>query len=446
MAAGRGLHEQGAHTGTNPGFADFGGAAGQLRRLLLRTSSQEPQVQDLTNAAELALNVGLCDAAAALYGFAFLKTGPVIGTALRNAVDARTGLWALPQKTVPPPQHAFSVDAAIAELKPLLDLDVTIPSSSPDISAVLEDDGIIPKLKTPQDADRTLEVATRVTALFRDFPRLQSEGQLGPELRLQAAGILSHASLRLESNVHQPLATLISLFLLDQARRFLVYQWHLLFAEPSALFEEASNLNIAALGPYFFNVRLIIRNVHDLFGLIGAASDLTVCPDSLETWAILLSSGLDDGETLTLIDELADRGMGRALQAVLARMALRRQAKQSLEIAWRLRDAGIDICSDDLAVNAQRLVVHWKPASGLEWMTLGDLLGARRATLSAEQAYKRASTLDGNLPGMPDRLEELKAGLPRQIVKGYGTSARRHALRQARFASNIREGSSATPY
>ena len=47
----------------------------RLRRLLLQTSVHDARIQDLADAAELALQAGLREGAGALYGLMFLKTG-----------------------------------------------------------------------------------------------------------------------------------------------------------------------------------------------------------------------------------------------------------------------------------------------------------------------------------------------------------------------------------
>ena len=177
---------------------------------------------------------------------------------------------------------------------------------------------------------------------------------------------------QIEANVHQPAETLLALFLLGQLRGFLITRWDLLFARSSQLFDQAGLLDRTALGPYFSNVRLILREVGDLFGLVEAASDRPLDREQMETWAVLLSSAFDADETLSLVDELADRAMVRAMRAVLGRLALGRRTARSLEIAWRLRDGALDIGASDLAVDVQRLVIHWRPTSGPERMLLGS--------------------------------------------------------------------------
>ena len=408
--------------------------AERLRRLLLRTSSPAARIHDLPHAANWALEVGLQDGASALYGLMFLKTGfGPAGAAVRSAIDARTELWRLPPTPTVPASRVFSVDAAVAELGPLLALATGTPPAWPDISFILDDTSVIKPPVSAHEQHRMLVTAADVAAILRDTPRLQMYGGLAEAFRSQAHAVLSSSRPQIEREVHQPLETLLTLFLLAQVREFLVNRWGLLFASSPQLFDAVSVLDPAALGPYLSNVRLILRDVDDLFGLIEAASNGPPAPELVETWSVLLSSAFEAGELLSLIDALADRGLVGALRAVLARLALSRQADRSLEVGWRLRDVAMDIGAFDLAFDAQRLAINWRPASGTEWMTLAELLQSRGANASAEAAYRRASALDANLISTDERLEELRTGVPRPLTKGFGTSRARHLLRRARL-------------
>ncbi len=410
-------------------------AADRLRRLLLRSSTREPQVQDLLDAAELGLEAGLRDAAAGLYGLAFLQAGfGETGIALRNAVDARTGLWGLAPETPSPRRHAFSVDAAIAELRPLLALAPRLDPGSPEIGSMV-DDAVPARPVSAEEEGQALEAARQVAALLREVPRLQGEDALASALRREAPAVLTSARLEPVANVHQPVERLVALFVLEQMRRLLIAAWPLLFGAPD-LYEAAGRLETAALGPYFRNVRLLIREADDVFALIDAASEAPLAPEQVETWAVLLSSGFTDEETLSLIDALADRGMERALRALLARSALRRRTKPSAEIAWRLRDAGLDLGSETLATEAQRLAIRWRPTDSLEWMTLGDILAAQGRAAEAEQAYTRSSAIDGRSEAVVRRLGALGTVAPRPLLRGIGTSPARYALRRARIAAH----------
>jgi hypothetical protein len=385
--------------------------AERLRRHLLQMSTAKVRVQDLIDAAELALEVGLPDAGGALYGLVFLNVGfGATGAALRSEVDERTNLWGLPRVSAASPLGGFSVDVAVTELRRLIAYDVEAPSG-PDMSSLLVDDGA----RSVQDQRRMLQTASRLAAVLRHAPRLQVQGGLADAFRAEFASVMAIPYPEIESYVDQPLETLIAIFLLSQARHFLFRQRESLFAKPSELFESAAVLDPAALGPFFSHVPLLLRDAADLVGLIAAASDLPLEPRRLETWVILLSSGFDLEGLQPLVKELAGQGMVSALRAILARLVLDRWTSQSSAVVRQLRDSVL--YAPDLAIEAQQLILHRSPPSDVEHLILGDLLQRAGAIERAEAAYRRASSLGAPASVVQARLIELKAKTLNGVVE-----------------------------
>jgi hypothetical protein len=412
-------------------------AEDRLRRLLLQAAMEDARVQDLVDSAEAALEIGLKAAAGALYGLVFLQLGfAPAAAALRSRVDERTGLWGLPAVDPAPPLSTFTVDAAVAELRRLVTVGAKAALTPFDISGVLAQDSVVPALIAATERRLMLETADRVVALLIRAPRLQLDGGLGDALRREVEAVLTAPEPGLEGEVDQPIEIFVALFVLGQVRQFLVTRRHLLLAAPPAVFEEASLLDPAALGAFFSHVPLVLRDVGDLFGLIEAAAPGDVTTAQIETWAVLLSSGFDRAALLSLVDELADRGMIAALQAILVRLALGRRTQTSLEVAWRLRDCAIDIGAWGLATEAQRLVIRCSPFSPGERMVLGEILQSQGAMDLAESAYRSASLLGAGSTRVAARLLEVRSGVPSVLAKGYGTSKGRHLLRRARLKAH----------
>jgi hypothetical protein len=219
-------------------------------------------------------------------------------------------------------------------------------------------------------------------------------------------------------------------------RQFLLATHDLVHALPhgSTLFDQASRLDPAALGPYFANLRFVIRDARDIFALIEVAGDRPAA-DEVERWCIFLSGFLTHGQTLDLVDELGDRGMRRALYTLLARIARSSAVEQPRDIVWRIRDAGIDIGDWKLGVDAQTLVVLWTPTDVTERLVLGDLRAGAGDVAGAETAYSQALILEPGGHDAKDRLAGLRdnrAAVPRH---GFGTTPGRLRLRRARLAA-----------
>ena len=74
--------------------------------------------------------------------------------------------------------QAFSVDAAVAELRPLIGLAADASLAMPDISTLLEDDSVVQPPVTAHEQYRMLEAGGRVAAILRDAPRCSRTARL----------------------------------------------------------------------------------------------------------------------------------------------------------------------------------------------------------------------------------------------------------------------------
>ena len=216
---------------------------------------------------------------------------------------------------------------------------------------------------------------------------------------------------------------------------FLLASYEILTVLPagSPLFDQAARLDRAALGPYFANVRLVMRDVRDIFALIELAAGGEPTYDAIECWSVLISGRLSRDETAELADELADRGMTRALRVLLARAARSSAADKPRTIVWRIRDVALDIGDRKLAADAQHVIATWARLDANEWFILGTIRAAEGDRIGAEAALSRALFLAPDRGDVRDRVAAFRSGGAFVIERGYATTPGRLKLRRARL-------------
>ena len=163
----------------------------------------------------------------------------------------------------------------------------------------------------------------------------------------------------------------------NSLRRFAIANAALMappFGSP-ALAAAVATLDDDGLGPYFRHVRHLIQDAPSLLGLIRRAADRAGGAgdaDRLERWAFLLGARTQDGCKKDLVDDLADRGMLRAIRGLLD-LERHRDGKPDRSLLWRIRDAGLDTGDAVLAASAQRAIAEGWPADPVEWIILADI-------------------------------------------------------------------------
>jgi hypothetical protein len=410
----------------------------QLRRALLRAAQDGAVAQDDVDCAELAFACGRCDVARMLYGLVILRIGfSRPGLAFQREVGERTGLWGdLSGEIRGPvrPVAGFSVDLAIDELRALMALKPDFGATPAGLSPVLLREA---QAEPGAQFEATLaSLCQRVSATLQAVPQLEANGNLPEELRGLAGALQDLPHIRLDAYVDQSIERLATLHALIGLREFILDTRLLIAATgPSApLFQEAGRLGPAALGPYFANLRLIIRSARDIFALIESATQNKLTHTELQSWCVLLSGRLPVAELLDLIDELGDRGMTQALAILLAAVSQRPPQHRWREVAYRIRDCCLDIGELVLGAEAQHLIASRDPTNSDEWAILGEIRGTLGDKTAAEQAFDRCLRLNPRDEVVKQRLDALRSGaFDRFKVRGgLMTSPGRRRLRQAR--------------
>lgn len=378
----------------------------RLFRMALRAAADGAPVQDVIDCAEFARATGRDEIAARLAGLAALERG--VGAAVRGG---------------------SSVDLAIGELRDMMALsprltaeDIRFPSAD-----------AAPR-QQPTPAPSAVEDVTRRTeALLAAVPTLLAEGGLATALLALVDDVLALPPLPPNEHLATDLTTIASLLGLHRLRRFLIANRGLLRAEAEGapLLDAAARLGPAALGPYFTNVPMVIRNARDVFALIDAAGPHPL-RETIETWSVLLSTHLRSNQLVDLIDELGDRGMIRALGALLARAARAEGPHYPLDPVWRIRDACLDVGEWAMAADAQQLIALWRAHDANEWRILAEIRAQMDDAVGVEGALERAMLMCPDDPATIRRMAAWRAGAMPPILGGYGTPPGRGRLRRAR--------------
>ena len=424
----------------------------QLRCALLRAARDGAVLQDQIECAELAFACGCRDIARMLYGLVFLQVGfSAAGLAWQREVDERTGLWKdlrCVRRAQEDLASGFSVDLAIGELRRLMRLNPALP---PPLNIEVLLPSAAHKLRQCDLTwpDQFSNLCERVNIILKGAPSLEAQGNLLQMLRGVADELGAVEPIPLEDHLGESTARFATLFALAGLQRFLLATRDLLDVSSlsTSLFEEAGRLHSGALGPYFSNVRFVIRNARDIFALIELALERKPADREMQCWCVLLTGQLPPRETVALIDQLGDRGMTLALRALLVRTARWTPVEKRKEIAWRIRDVALDIGELAIAADAQHLVARWDFMNRVEWSILGEIWCAVGDQRAAAAAFGQCLLLDPSDTDAKDKLAVVRSSFFGQlkISRGYGTSPGRGRLRRARLQAYQNGGSVAGP-
>jgi hypothetical protein len=406
---------------------------GALLRGLLNAARADAVIQDQIDCAQFASVSGLHSIAETLYGSVALHLGasPVTFALLRQAKQ---------QTQVPPPDGGFSnpaptgfcVDVAIEELRRLMALAPQL-AAAPDFDALLPEPFSMGAQPSP-DLGLLADLGNRAAAALREVPIALQQRRLR-ELLLPLAGEMSVLEpVYIEAHLGLDLPAVIDIFALEQLRRFVMRNIDLIQTESSSAFlDETANLHRGALGPYFTNVRLLLRNHRDFSALIDVAAGGQATDEEFERWALLLSAHLTSHEVADLVDDLGDRGMLPALRRILGRLARTGSAGESFEITRRICDAGLDLEDLRLATDAQRLILRWRPTHSNEWRLLGAIQAAMGEQELARVSFGRALFFQHDNNEAKVDLALLEAGRPAPIQSGFNSSSAQRRVRRVRL-------------
>ena len=351
----------------------------RLRRALLRAARDGARLQDYIDWAELALASGSTGIARMFYGLIFLHMGfSPKALERQQAINRRTELWVPfpirsgfftqpPRRLGSPPSSSpgFSVDLAIAELRELM-------QKAPKLGSSLTAPAIVftaPEEQRPSafGVGRLSEICEDVDAALQQVPFLEAGDRLAQTLTTLAVATAELPPIKFEEHAGDS-TTLAKLLAVCGIRKFLFSIDQLLQNSilSGALFQSAGQLDPGGLGPFFSNIRHVIRTARDIFALIDIASDGNATISAIQSWCVLFSGQLPTHDTLDLIDELGDRGMNWALAALAARIARAGRGQPEIEVLWRIRDAALDIGDFALGGEAQHLVALWSPTNRVE--------------------------------------------------------------------------------
>lgn len=401
------------------------GRAQALRRGLLFAGRPAAPVQDLIDCAALAVDAGLPELAAALSALVSLQLGSVAGAWLRDGVATAPG------RPTPPPGFAF--DRAIAELRGLTALRPKLaPEEGPAVALLPAEIPVGTSLRHGLDPEVLALARNAVVALVAIPPA--GNVTSATALRALARNVRTLPPVAVDEHVGAPPEILGALLVLEELRRFIVDNAALLDAgsEADALFARAAALERGALGPYFSNVRLLIRNVRDVFALIDAAADGTPSRAMTETWCVLLSAHLKPHQLTELADELGDRGMGEALHHLLVRIARAGTPRILYDTVRRIRDVALDVRDYPLAADAQHMFARARRADANEWRILGDIAANAGDASLTDAAYDRALLLAPHDAVVRHSMALARDGTPIAIAGGYEVPPGRTRLRRAR--------------
>lgn len=404
-----------------------------LRRALLRAGQVQALPQDKIDCAELALAGGARNMAAILYGLVALEIGfPPASLALLREVDARENLWRGLPEPGSPPRSRFSIDLALDELRRLMRFRPKLQPLPASLDSFLPADvPMTTQLRRELDPS-LLALARRVGEALRDVPRTARNGGLAPLLAPFADQVLALSPIHTDHHADADLDTLAHLLALEGTRRFLLASADLLTARPAELFDEVAALDPGALGPFFSNVKMLLRGAGDLFALIDAAAGGRADAGTLGCWAVLLSAHLPGDRLVGLAAEMGDRGMATGLRRMLVKVARAGGDRRPFDLLQGIRDASLDIDAFAVAADAQQLIALWRGADGDQWRRLGEIRGYDGDLPAAKAALERALQMDPADAKARDLLALVEAG---QGIEFEEIHVGRRNLRRARLAA-----------
>jgi tetratricopeptide (TPR) repeat protein len=147
------------------------------------------------------------------------------------------------------------------------------------------------------------------------------------------------------------------------------------------------------LGPYFSNVPNLCRNPCDFFLLIELAN--LPSTDDIDVWLLLLSNPLSTTATIDLAIECGGRGLPRSMELLLTR-AIRNQSFYPDSLAQMKRIVNLSHAHDfdEIALEAQTIIVKDRKFDGIELGILGDIYLSLGRYDEARQAYSRYMEVD----------------------------------------------------
>jgi tetratricopeptide (TPR) repeat protein len=337
----------------------------------------------------------------------------------------------------------FSVDIAIAELRRLMALGRLSDSGAQENVLKSEKSGNI-ESRLFIDNKAQLDLFDHSSSILRSISSLAAQGVLAGKLReLSADNRLLHV-FELEECLGEDTSYLAAVAGFLGLQRFMLFAHEILEVDSfiPGFFKEAGRFQVAALGPYFSNIFMLIRNADDIFALIdGAAADTD--EKQCELWSVILSSQLPEAERGALIDALGDRAMISGLEAQLNRTVRWLPFERRFGDLRRIRDALLDLGELQLAEKAQQALAGWSASSAVEWLVLGIIRGSLGDFEGAEKAFERSLELDPRQSGAIERLTAMRSGSFEQysIRHGYHSSPVRAWLRiRARGLSESEQG------
>jgi hypothetical protein len=412
----------------------FGGAA-LLKKGLLAAARDDAPLQDRIDCAEIALACGDRESAAALYGLVALELGTSSTTAaLIRDVNARASLWSIDDIEGQAHLPGLSIDLAIEELRTLF-AEVPSPLWTQDQQL----SGQKPEAH-PYTPNSIVMLAREASTVLRKVPSALAQRELSALLATITPRLMSLPRIYIEDHLELTSADMAEMFALESLRRFVVRNWELLTIPPEiSLADKVACLAPAALGPFFSNVPMLLRNARDFLPLIDAAAGGMAEIEALEIWSLLLSSHLRHDTLRDLIEELGDRGMTMVLRGILQRIALTGLPREILSPSQSIRDAALDIGDLRLAAEAQQIIAETQKHDPNEWQIFGSIQALIGDVVSAEISFGKALALDPIQPDATLRLALMQAGRPFRIEGGISRTMAQRAIRRARYEAFRKE-------
>ena len=400
------------------------GLGAVLRRSII-ACDRERSIDDQIDCAGMALDLGYVDAARLLYEGAFLRRGfSEMQIVAQARIAARTGLW--PDEAWPgdPPRNHeadFAVDLALGELRRLIELapEASLPPlPAVDVTALAAGRAWSIGAVSPDRARRTIDAGLMTDLCGRLCSSLRASdgGQLDQVLEEVRDHLLVRPRWEPRDYADVSITDLAAGVVAGQLQAFFGRNYNLCWAPfgSSDLFAAAARLPNGGLGPYFGNVRQLLRSERDLMGLtlLAGADDGSGRSPRFQRWLVLLSTHLGGGDRVGLADEFADRGFVVALQGMFGAAGHAAVDRHS-RLPWIIRDAALDLGQLDLAAQAQASIVSLSPERVEEWIVLAEVLGGSDGS-GAEQALAEALRLDPEESAL-----ELNAALMADDFRGF---------------------------
>lgn len=417
--------------------------AAQFRRSLLQAARDDGTIQDRIDCAELAIVLGMHDAARAIYDIVFVQMGfSPARLAWQGQIAARTGLWpndlALPAAAEPATAAVFSISRAIAEIGGLIEAFDDLPALPQDRGALVADlDDSISPVDTTAAVPPTLEdiggTCARLCTLLRDPADPAAIQALADLLGTLAHRYMARGMFDIRAHVADAQG-LVAVLVANDLRRFLTRNRALAFAPfgSAGLLHATARYPEGTVGPYFSNVPMLIRGPRDILGLIQLAAPGDA--QTLDRWTVLLSSHLPAATLLDLIDELGDLGATDPLWGLLLAVIWRSGSSRDRGPLWRIRDAALDNLDLALGAAAQRVIALWAVDDAIEWRILGDIHVTNGDPAGAMEAYNQVLAFAPRDGDVIERVRCLNQNMTEGVIisRGFGTPRARQLLRIAR--------------